>query len=76
MRPVVVVEVLEGVDALGDFVDVDGEFVAGVEFVSPCAVASLDSSVELWGAGREGMAGVQIRYSDGLLAVQLVMNEV
>jgi hypothetical protein len=39
----VVVEVLEGIDMLGDLVDVCGQVDDGVELVPPGAVASLDS---------------------------------
>ena len=53
MGSVVVVEVQEGVDAFGDFVDVERQVGAGVELVSPDAVAALDGAVELWRSGRE-----------------------
>jgi hypothetical protein len=43
VRPEVVVEVLEGIDMLGDPVDVAGQVDDGVELVPPGAVASLDS---------------------------------
>ena len=50
MGSVVVVEVLEGVDAFGDLVDIERQVGAGV---SPDAVAALDGAVELWRSGRE-----------------------
>lgn len=51
MWSVMVVEVLEGVDVLGDGVDVLGKVAGCVELVSPGAVASFDGAVELWGVG-------------------------
>lgn len=48
MGTVMVIKVLEGIDMLGDLVDVAGQIDGCVELVSPCAVASLDGSVELW----------------------------
>lgn len=39
-----VVEMLERIDMLGDFVDLGWQFDGCVEFVAPCAVASLDDS--------------------------------
>jgi hypothetical protein len=47
MGPVVVVEVLEGVDGFGDFIEAQAKIDAGVEFVSPCAIAAFDGAVEL-----------------------------
>jgi hypothetical protein len=40
VRSVIIVEVLESIDETGDFFDFAGDFDAGVELVSPCAVAS------------------------------------
>src|SRR4051794_20717327 len=53
VRPEVVVEVLEGVDVLGDLVDVVGQVDDGVELVAPGAVASLDGAVELGRSRRQ-----------------------
>jgi len=53
----VIVEVLEGFDQFGDFIDAQGQLGAGVELVSPCAVAALDGAVELWGSGRQDVEG-------------------
>jgi hypothetical protein len=49
----VVVEGLEGVDALGDFVDVEWQVGASVDLVSPVAGAAFDGTVALWRSGRE-----------------------
>jgi hypothetical protein len=38
VRSVVIVEVLEGLGLLGDFVDLGGQFDDGVELISPHAV--------------------------------------
>ena len=54
---VVVIEVLEGIDLLGDFVDAVGEFDAGIELVSPGSVASFDGPIELWRARRKDIEG-------------------
>ncbi len=62
---VVVVEVLEGVDHFGDFVDAHWEIGAGVELVAPGSVATLDSSVELWRSGRQDVEG-QVLVGAGL----------
>ncbi len=37
VRSVVIVEVLEGLDMLGDFVDLGGQFDEGVELISAAA---------------------------------------
>ena len=50
---VVVVEVLEAVEDRIELLDGLGEFVDGVEFVSPGAIASFDRAVYLWRLGRE-----------------------
>src|SRR5207247_5993564 len=47
VRPEVVIEVLEGVNVLGDLVDVVRQVDDGVELVAPGTVASLDGAVEL-----------------------------
>ena len=47
MRPEMVIEMLEGIDVLGDLVDVVWQVDDGVELVSPGAIASLDGAVEL-----------------------------
>ena len=57
MGSVVVVEVSEGVDAFGDFVDVEGQVGAGVELIPPGSVAAFDGSVELGRSGREQVEG-------------------
>jgi len=44
MWAMVVVEVLEGIDVLGDFVDHSWQIDGCVEFVSPCVIASLDGA--------------------------------
>jgi hypothetical protein len=53
MRAMMIVEVLEGIDMLGDFVDPVRRIDGCVEFVTPCAVASLDGSSELGRAWRQ-----------------------
>jgi hypothetical protein len=63
---VVVVEVLEGADHLGDFVDARWEIGAGVELVAPGSIATLDSSVELWRSGGQDVEG-QVLVGAGLL---------
>lgn len=45
MGPVVVIEVLEGVEDWVEFLDAAGEFIGFVELVSPCAIAAFDGSV-------------------------------
>lgn len=57
MRSVMVVEVLEGIDMVGDCVDLVGQLGGGVELVAPCAIASLDSSVEFRRSGRQNIEG-------------------
>jgi hypothetical protein len=42
---VVVVEVLEGVDPFGDFVDVERQVGASVELISPSSVAAFHGAV-------------------------------
>jgi hypothetical protein len=49
----VVVEVLEGVDPLGDFIDAYWQIGAGEEPVSLCAIPAFDSAVELWRSRRQ-----------------------
>ncbi|HEX3496311.1 MAG TPA: hypothetical protein VHT02_03895 [Methylocella sp.] len=44
---VMIVEVLEGLDMLGDIGDLGGQFDVGMELISPRAVASFDGSIEL-----------------------------
>ena len=63
---VVVVEVLEGLDHWGDFVDSHGEVGAGVELVAPGSVTALDGSIELWRPRREDVEG-QVLVGAGLL---------
>ena len=63
---VVVIEVLEGLDHLGDFVDSHGEVGAGVELVAPGSVTALDGSIELWRPRREDVEG-QVLVGAGLL---------
>jgi len=48
-----VIEMLESIDVLGDPVDFGRPVDGGVELISPCAVASLDGSIELWRSGRQ-----------------------
>jgi hypothetical protein len=54
-RSGVIVEVLEGLDMLADFVDLGGQFDAGVELLSPHAVAPFDGSMELGRSRRENI---------------------
>src|SRR3984957_17091090 len=63
---VVVVEVLEGADHLGDFVDARWEIGAGVELVAPGSIATLAGSVELWRSGGQDVEG-QVLVGAGLL---------
>src|SRR5947199_8888277 len=49
----VVVEVLEGVDPLGELLQIQRQIVAGVELVAPSAVAAFDRAVELGRARRQ-----------------------
>jgi hypothetical protein len=46
MGTMMVVEMLEDIDVLGDFVDTGRQVDGCVEFVAPCAVASLDGALE------------------------------
>jgi hypothetical protein len=63
---VVVIEVLEGLDHLGDFVDAHGEVGAGIELIAPGSIAALDGSIELWRPRREDVEG-QVPVGAGLL---------
>lgn len=63
MRPVVV---LEGLDVVGYLVEVVGQFCCGVELIAPCAVASLDGSVEFGRSWRQHVEGNVARLADGL----------
>src|SRR5271166_2633108 len=63
---VVIVEMLEGLDHLGDFVDSQWEVGAGIELIAPGSVAALDGSIELWRARREDVEG-QVLVGAGLL---------
>ncbi len=63
---VVVIEVLECLDHLGDFVDAQWQVGAGVELIAPSAVASLDGSIELWRSGGQDIEG-QVFVGAGLL---------
>ena len=65
MRSVVVVEGLESVGHLDDFVEARGEIEAGVELVSPCAVAALDGAVESGRSGRQDIER-QVAFGAGL----------
>jgi hypothetical protein len=47
VRSVVFAEMPEGLDMVADFVDLGGQFDAGVELISPHAVAPFDGSTEL-----------------------------
>ena len=71
--PVVIVEVLEGFDPFGDFIDAHGQIGAGVELVSPCAVAALDGAVELWRSGRQDVEG-QVFVGAGLFELGLELG--
>src|ERR1700690_1968812 len=66
VRAVVVIEVLEGLDHLGDFVDARGEVGAGIELIAPGSIAAFDGSVELWRPRREDVEG-QVLVGAGLL---------
>src|SRR5271166_5098737 len=54
---VVVIEVLEGLDHLGDFVDSHWQVGAGIELIAPGPVAALDGPVELGRSGRQDIEG-------------------
>src|SRR6201997_2409288 len=54
---VVVTEVLEGLDHLGDFVDADGEVGAGIELIAPGSIAAFDGPIELWRTRRKEVEG-------------------
>jgi len=43
----------ESIDERLEPVDLVGQVMDGVEFVSPCAVAAFDGAVELWPFGRQ-----------------------
>ena len=68
VRSVIIVEVLESIDEIGDFFDFVGDFDAGVELVSPCAVASFDAGVEFGGVRRQDVER-QVAIGAGLLEV-------
>jgi hypothetical protein len=54
-RSGVIVEALEGLDMLADFVDLGGQFDACVELLIPHAVAPFDGSTELGRSRRENI---------------------
>jgi hypothetical protein len=60
MGSVVVVEVLEGVDPFGEFVDVERQVGASVELISPSSVAAFHGAVELGRARRENKGGLSL----------------
>src|SRR5690606_2164904 len=66
VRPEMVIEMLEGIDVLGDLVDVVWQVDDGVELVSPGAIASRDGAVELGRARRQDKEG------DGLCGARLL----
>jgi hypothetical protein len=61
----VVVEVLEGLDAMSDFVDWHRRIGAGIELVAPCAVATFDGAVEFGRSRRQAVKG-QVLIGAGL----------